>query len=263
MDELLAILGGSWRPLLLYPGLAATLITTVLMRLVWNPRVGGALRPGMVALPPYATILIIACTLLLVALLPVPRSYWAYPIDLLTALLLLEAPHWLRLWRLRQSRDPATRELAVRGAGALLNIYPLIALAVALLGQASGSLLLTTVKSGAPLLRWAGIALWSLAIPPLVSLGPWHIPAGDDWLVTLRRVAHIALLVAIALPAGDQWDHTTTAAGAAVAFGSLTLLHYLWRGDPDRWERLQPFIALAFLALLLYTSAQAWMGRLR
>ncbi len=263
MDELLALLGGGWQSLLLYPGVLAGILATLVMRAIWPARgMPWLRRVGRVWWEPGAT-LYAACALLLLALLPFPRSYWAYPIDLVGALALIEVPHWLRLARLPRADDAAVRSGAAAETGALLNVYPLLALAVMALGQASGSLLLTEVKGGQQTLRWAGLATWAIAMPPLIGLGPWHVERTAAWPQDLRRVAHIALLLALALPAGDQWGHGATAIGAALAFGSLTALHHLWRGEPERWERLQPLVALALLAFLLYTSATAWMARLR
>jgi hypothetical protein len=204
-----------------------------------------------------------ACALLVLALLPFPGSYWAYPIDLPGAIFLLEAPYWLRL--APRLRTPAlqVRRSAADEIGAMLNAYLLIALAVAAIGQAAGSLLVTEVKGGLPLLHWAGIAGWAIALPPLLAFGPWHQQDACEWPADLRRVGHIALLLALALPAGDRWGYGATAIGAVASFGSLTLLHRFWRGDPQPWERLQPFVALLLLGCLLYVSGQGWLARLR
>jgi hypothetical protein len=69
--------------------------------------------------------------------------------------------------------------------------------------------------------------------------------------------------VSVALPDGDQWGYTGPALGVAGALSSLTLLHYHWRGDPARWERLQPLVALVMLVLVLWTGTTAWLARLR
>ena len=263
MDELLALVGGSWQPLLLYPGVVTGILATAFMRAVWSAH--GFTKPPLAGHCRWqpAAVFTAGCVLLLLALLPLPRSYWAYPIDIIGALALLELPHWLRLAQPLRAPDAATRARAVGEAGTLLNVYVLLALAVAALGQASSSLLLTEVKRGQPPLRFAGLLAWAVALPPLLALGPWQVVGWRDWLHDLRRVAHIALLVALALPPGDQWTHTAMATAAALAFGSLALLHRLWRGDPQRWERLQPFAALALLAFLLAMSGQGWAARLR
>ena len=263
MDELLALVGGSWRPLLLYPGVLTGIGATLLMGLLWT--IPGT-RPRWPAWRPAHTPDLLfgaGCGLLLLALLPFPRSYWAYPIDIFVALALLEVPHWLRLVRRLNTGDDAIQIGAATEAGALLNVYVLLALAVAVLGQAAGSLLLPDLVGARPPLRWVGLVAWAVAMPPLLAFGPWRVAGSRDWLVDLRRVAHIALLVALALPAGDEWDYGVTAIAAGLGFGSLTLLHHLWRGRPERWERLQPVVVLLLLAVLLYTSAQAWIARLR
>jgi hypothetical protein len=71
------------------------------------------------------------------------------------------------------------------------------------------------------------------------------------------------LLVAIALPDGDQVGYIGVAAGAITAFGTLTLLHYLWHGDTQRWERIQPLLALLLLVILLGMGTNAWVARMR
>ncbi len=263
MDELLAIVGGSWQPLLVYPGILTGLVATGLMYALWHARARNRSRLlAHFAWDPSAA-LYAASAFLFLALLPFPRSYWAYPVDLVGALLLLELPHWLRLRRLLWAPEPQVRRGAACEAGALLNVYLLLALATAALGQASGSLLLPDLKTGIQKLRWAGLVTWAIAIPPLVALGPWYVPETDGWLPSLRRVAHIALLVALALPVGDRWGYGATAIGAAAGFGSLTILHFVWDGRPEPWERLQPLIAVALLGLLLFANAQAWLARLR
>lgn len=254
MDELLAIVGGSWQPLLLYPGVLTALLLTLLVGTVWGPadtarqRIRGARAVAVFA---------VACPLLVSAMLPTPRSYWAYPLDLLVALALLEVPHWLRLAsRIRIGQASAAAEVAT-----LLNVYPLLALACAELGQAAGSLLLPDLRTGTGIVRWAGLVAWACAMPPLLGLGPWRTVR--DRLDDLRRVVHVALLVAIALPAGDRWGYAGPAAGAVAAFGTLTLVHYLWRGDARRWERVQPLVALVLLMLLLWVGTNAWLARMR
>jgi hypothetical protein len=256
MDELLAIVGGSWQPLLLYPGLLTTLLVTVLMGAFW--RRADAIRHPIVGTRPL-TILAAACPLLVSAMLPAPRSFWAYPIDLFLALVLLEVPHWLRLTeRLQRAGTQAT---AAAEAAALLNVYLLLALGLAALGQAAGSLLLPELRARPGVLRWAGLITWATAMPPLLGLGPWSTVR--DGLDDLRRVVHVGLLVAIALPDGDQVGYIGVAAGAITAFGTLTLLHYLWHGDTQRWERIQPLLALLLLVILLGMGTNAWVARMR
>ncbi len=263
MDELLALLGRGWQALLVYPGLLTAILLTASIRSVWAWRETGERRlPSRPAWRP-GDVLQAGCVVLVLALLPLPRVSWPYSIDAIGALLLLEAPLWIQLRRLLRTSDRKDRGRAASAAAALLNVYVVLLLAVAMLAQASGSLLLPTLKQGQTPLRLAGLVAWASTMPPLLSLGPWHIHALDSWLANLRRVGHIGLLLALALPAGDRWGHAATATGALVAFGSLTLLHFVWRGKPDRWERMQPALALTLLLVLLYTNAGAWLARLR
>ena len=251
MDELLAIVGGSWQPLLLYPGLVTTVVLALIVGRLW--RRADAARQPTGGSPP-AAVFAAASTLLVAALLPLPRTHWAYPIDLLLTLALLEVPHWLRL--AERLRSGAASE-----AAALLNVYGLLALVLVALGQAAGSLLLPELRTGRGPLRWAGLIVWASSLPPLLGLGPWR--SGRDTLDDLRRVVHVALLVSVALPDGDRWGYTGLALGVVGAFGSLTLLHYSWRGDPARWELWQPLVALGLLVLVLWTGTTAWLARLR
>lgn len=256
MDELLAIVGGSWQPLLLYPGILTALLLALLVGTVWGP--ADAARPPIMGAPAVA-VLAAACPLLVSAMLPMPRSYWAYPLDLLVALTLLEVPTWLRL--MSRLREVEAQSSAAAEAVTLLNVYPLLALACAGLGQAAGSLLLPNLRAGTGILRWAGLMAWAASMPPLLGLGPWR--TARDRLDDLRRVAHVGLLVAVALPAGDHWGYSGPAAGICVAFGALTLLHHRWRGDARRWERAQPWLVLLLLGLLLWMGTSAWLARMR
>lgn len=257
MDELLAIIGGNWQLLLFYPGAVTVLLLAVFVHVAWRRADAGRCSdagPAMVA------VFAVACPLLVCAMAPIPRSYWAYPLDLLVALALLELPHWLRLAaRMRQTDQ---RTFATAEAASLLNVYPLLALTCVALGQAAfGSLLLPQIRTGQGILRWTGLMGWAVVLPPLLGLGPWRTIR--DGIDDLRRVAHVVLLVSIALPAGDRWGYIGPVLGMLTALGSLTMLHYFWRGDARRWERLQPLVALALLLCLLWIGANAWLSRMR
>lgn len=256
MDELLAIVGGSWQPLLLYPGAVTTLLLALLVNILW--RRADTERSSSVG-PATLAVFAVACPLLVCAMTPTPRSYWAYPLDLIVALALLEVPHWLRLAHRLQHSD--TQRAATAEAATLLNVYPLLALACAALGQAAGSLLLPELRAGQGILRWVGLVTWAVTMPPLLGLGPWR--TARDQIDDLRRAAHLVLLVAIALPSGDRWGYSGPALAAVAAIGCLTMLHYIWRGDARRWERLQPLVALVVLICLLWIGTNAWMARMQ
>jgi hypothetical protein len=256
VNELLAIIGTSWRPLLLFPGLVSALVLAVATSYLWK----SSPRPTRWSLDLAATTQA-ACIVLMLAFLPVPGSPWRYGIDVLVALALVEAPHWHALRRRWRSPDEPTRAGAAADTTALLNVYLVLGLAVAAVSQATGSLVLGDLRGGvAPLWR-AGIVGWAACLPPLLALGPWSITEPNNPLIALRRVAHIALLATLALPSdAGYWG---LAIAALLAFGSLAALDRGWHGRPESWERAQPVLALLLLLALLYTGTTAWYDRAR
>ncbi len=252
MNELLAIIGTSWRPMLLFPGALTALILVLVTSLIWRrttperfPRLDGT-----------ATVEA-ASVVLALAFLPVPGSGWRYGLDLLVVLALIEIPHWYALRRrlaAAESRDRAEREIA-----ALLSIAVPFVLALALVAQVRGSMVLGELRGGGGWMWWVGIAGWALALPPLLTLGPWHDVGNDSVITLLRRIAHIGLLVTVALPASVGLDGLAIA--AAVAFGTLGALDHLWHGRSEEWERWQPLIAVVLLGVLVYAGATAWYAR--
>lgn len=256
MDELIALMGRSWRLLLLYPGGLTALGGVIVARLLFEqppalrrsvlPRLGGE-------------IVIAAVWLLAIALLPLPQTDWSYPLDLLILLLLLELPYWLQIVR---SADRAMSTLVAQIAP-LLNVYPLLALSIAALGQGAGSLVALEVNRSSGLLHWAGIAGWASTLPPLLGLGPWGNHRLGGTLPALRRVGHIGLLLAAALPANDD----TPIVAALLGFGCIVLplavLNRWWRGSGEWWISWQPWLVAAFTILIVWTSGQTLLLRLR
>ncbi|HEY0735521.1 MAG TPA: hypothetical protein VGD69_11495 [Herpetosiphonaceae bacterium] len=251
MDELIALVGRSWRLLLLYPGGLTALGCVVVARLLFEqplvlrrdalPRLGGE-------------VVIAAAWLLAIALLPLPQTDWSYPLDLLIFLLLLELPHWARIVR---STDRAT------SVAPLLNVYPLLALSIAALGQGAGSLVALEINRSSGMLHWAGIMGWASTLPPLLGLGPWQSRRLGGTLPALRRVGHMGLLLAAALPANDD----TPIVAALLGFGCIVIplaaLNRWWRGSGDWWIGWQPWLVAAFTLLIAWTSGQTLLLRLR
>ncbi|HEY0605270.1 MAG TPA: hypothetical protein VGD58_20285 [Herpetosiphonaceae bacterium] len=251
MDELIALVGRSWRLLLLYPGGLTALGCVVLVRLLFEQP--PAMRRG--ALPRLGgEIVIVAAWLLAIALLPLPQADWSYPLDLLILLLLLELPHWLYIVRSPNS---------VTQIAPLLNVYPLLALSIAALGQGAGSLVALEVNRSSGLLHWAGIAGWASTLPPLLGLGPWGNQRWCGTLPALRCVGHIGLLLAAALPAHND----TPIVAALLGFGCIVLplavLNRWWRGSGDWWIGWQPWLVAAFTLLIAWISSQTLLLRLR
>ncbi len=246
MDELLALLGQHWRLLALYPGgltlLAAVAAATVLGGITIEQRLDGV------------EVMVAAAWLALGALLPLPGAGWPYDIDLVAVLLALEIPYVLLLFR-SGSQGAAER------TATLLSVYPLLVLAAAALGQAAGSWVLHDINRSAGALHWAGLAAWSLVLPPLLGLGPWR--AGPvNLLGTLRRALHLFLLIAAAIPADDSSWRLGTLAGFVALLLPLALLDRRWRGDPWRLLHWQPWLCLLLLALTAVLSLQRLFERL-
>lgn len=256
MNELLAIIGTSWRPLLLFPGFLSAFALTFATSYLWK-RAPLHTHPSL----DFAATAYAACIVVMLAFLPVPGANWRYGMDVVATLALVEVPHWFALRRRQRSQDEAIHAGGTAETAALLNVYVLLGLAVAAVGQATGSWVLSEMRGGSAPLWWVGIVGWALALPPLLALGPWTVAGADVPLVALRRVAHIALLVVLALPTGaGYWG---LAAAATMAFGSLATLDRSWYGRPEPWERIQPILALILLLALLYTGATGWYERIR
>lgn len=256
MNELLAIIGTSWRPLLLFPGALTALVLVLGTSFVWrrSPTQPTARVPRLDAVGTLGA----ASIMLALVFLPVPGSSWRYGLDLLVILALIEVPYWYALRR--RLATPALRDAAEREIGALLNIAMPFVLTLAVVAQTRGTLVLGELRGGTGWMWWVGIAGWALAMPPLLALGPWHIAGNDGVVALVRRVAHIGLLVTVALPADVEL--VGLAIAAASAFGTLAVLDHAWRGRPEAWERWQPLVAVVLLGVLLYAAATAWYVRM-
>ncbi len=250
MDELLALLGQHWRLLLLYPGGLTAIIALVLVHLTFTYhitwRTGRHITGREVVLG--------AVWLLLIALLPLPQTGWPYGLDLATLLLLIELPYWV--W-LRHSCDQFLPRAAV-----LLNTYPLLALAVALVGQSAGSLVVREINRNVGPLHWLGIGAWCVVLPPLLGLGPWCTAPPPGVIASLRILTHLALLVAATLPAHDATPRSVALLAFAAAVLPLALLHRWWQDDPQRWNAWQPWLVGSFTLAALVLSVQQFVQRL-
>lgn len=245
MNELLATIGGSWRQVIVYPGGVAFWIIVVVMRRLW----GASAPAGAWA----ATQIVTAW--LCVALQPWPHTYWAYGLDLWAALLLLEVPQWLR----HRTASPAARATDWHR---LRRAYALLALALVLMAQGAQSLLLTTIQTATDPLRWLGVAVWIIALPPLLALGPWRGTDEADTAATTRRVAHIALAVVLAWPPVEKLGYPAAALAITVACAAYAALHHWWHGEPQRWERWQPWLAGVALLGLAWAAVSAYVRQL-
>lgn len=255
MDELLALIGQHWRLVLIYPGgLTALGALLMLLRLDRTP-----LR-GTVSSTDVGTWLAATTWLLLIALLPLPQTGWPYDLDVVTLLLAIELPFWLSA-RPQIKRTDAELGAMVALLAPPLNVYPLLALACVALGQAAGSLVVHEINRSAGLLHWIGLVAWSLALPPLLHLGPWR-NSSISALWSLRRLAHLGLLLSVALPAHDNTSIASAALGFAAIALPLAALDRWWRGAAQGWITWQPWLVAALMLLLAWTSGQRLAGRL-
>lgn len=249
MDELLALIGRQWSLLVLYPGgvtaFGALFLVQVLGTGTWH------IRTKIAAMD----VLIAAVWLLLIALLPLPQTGWPYPLDLGALLLAVELLYWFRT--LRAPGAPPMLPLAT-----LLNVYPLLVLALAALGQAAGSFVLLEINRSRGPLHWIGLGAWAATLPPLLHLGPWRFDSPIPLLTALRRLAHLGLLLAAALPANDATPIGATAIGFGALFVPLLALDRWWRGDPERWITWQPWLVAVLLGLIAWFSSQQLITRL-
>lgn len=252
MDELLALIGQNWRLLLIYPGGLTALVTLLATNWIM-PR--GARLTGL-HIGSARGVLIAALWLTVIALLPLPQTGWPYDLDLAVLLLLIELPYWLYLLR-----APAGERMS--RIVALLNVYPLLALALAALGQAAGTLVVQDINRSTGWLHWLGIGAWAITLPPLLGLGPWRNTIQRSLLTALRQIAHLGLLLAATLPAHDSTPIWTALVGYLCLLIPLWTLDRWWRGSAQRWTIWQPWIALGLLLILLGFSGQSYLTRLR
>lgn len=199
MGEWLGALGLAWPRLLLYPGgVSALLLAWLLDRvLTRNPRRGSANGKKTASL---LDISAAVAPLLLISLLPLPQSgfFWYTP-DLPVALILLEWPQFLLIARTLRSTptDGAERQqITIEG-------YLLLLMASLIFVQAAGSFRLAALTQSADpprlsslLLRLVGMAGWSIALLPLLGIGPCTTPTATGmpgWGMRLRTLGHILL----------------------------------------------------------------------
>ncbi len=251
VDELLALLGQNWRLLLLCPGGLSTLGATSIVGFLFH---GREWWRG-IRFTSATDIVIAAGWLVLIALLPLPQTGWPYGLDLLTLILLIELPYMASIGRGRQ--------IALPRAAAMLNVYPLLALAIAALGQATGSLVIREVNRSTGLLHWVGVVAWAITLPPLLDLGPWRSLDRPRIIHVLRGTAHVALLMALALPAHDATPQIHSFFAFMAIVLPLAALHRWWHGNNQWWIRWQPWLVTALALLLAMLSGQQLLERLR
>jgi hypothetical protein len=271
MGEWLGALGLAWSRLLLYPGgLSALLAAWLLDRALTT----ATQRRAVVTAAPEGVSLIgvsaVAAPLLLISLLPLPRSgFFGYTPDLLVGLLLLEWPQLLlsaRMLRTAPGEAAARRQVLIEG-------YILLLLAILLFMQAAGSFRLDALtREIEPMflpgwsLRLAGIAGWSIALLPLLGIGATTLtPAAGvlRWGLQLRSLGHILLAYLPWLPLvqASPWllplplIFLTLLPAVITRFGGRQLAH--------QWPRLRTGVAAGLILIAGWQTYAALAARLQ
>ncbi|MCG8353856.1 MAG: hypothetical protein MI924_39330 [Chloroflexales bacterium] len=214
MGELFGTLGLAWPRLLIYPGGLSALGLAWLLD--WalassKRRQGEANDTGVPTLQTtqafdarsFVILSAVVTPLLVISLLPLPYAVdFPYSLDLPVTLALLEWPQCLLLWMTWRAEPP---NAAIRQR-ALLEGYALLLLAALALALATGSLRLNDLPRVwpqeaslfdiAPFLGLAGSLGWSIALLPLLELGPFRSEHTRDALglgCALRALGHVLL----------------------------------------------------------------------
>lgn len=275
--ELLSLLGLAWLRLLIFPsGLFAL---GIVLALEWaTARTSG----GM---PKYDDIGILSASALILpwlglALLPLPLAApLARPIDLIALIALLEWPRLLAIAAALRSNNRARTLSGVRRLGGALNSYPPIILAALVMAHATGTLesaglARLPAADTAPLEYawfWAGALALTLALPPLLELGPFAGGADHGMIRLAMRLRALGIILLAALPwlAPLARDDTPTLLRLLLPAPPLLLAALLWAfhratggHSVMRWARVYLGYDLALLGLLLAAGLLALRERL-
>ncbi len=184
-SELLTLLGRAWPRLLIYPGgLAAFALVWMLDRVARSSDREQA--PATVSVDLRLAISVVVLPWLGLALLPLPLAAGINrQIDLFAVFALLEWPLVLAVMFELRARNPDVGrgdEAAAWRLAAALNGYPPLILATLALAQSSGSFeieaLMRAPGESTPViagyLHWLGALAWTLALPPVLGIGPFQ-----------------------------------------------------------------------------------------
>lgn len=240
MRELLVLSGQSAMRLLLWPGGLGLL---ALLLSLWR----GRGQPTPLHMP---SLLACALPLLALALLPLPFAPpLARDIDLLTTLLLLEAPCLLAL---EYRRREGQHQQVGHELGALLNSYMPLGLAALVLAEGAGGLNLGTLGGAERNALLLGALCWVLAAAGLMASNPQR--AGNGLLASammLRGLGHWALAVVLLLPAMPAMpsELLRLLSSLVAAFGLVAGAGWLRRQRP---RLLEPTLCLLLLGWTLW-----------
>jgi hypothetical protein len=218
------------------------------------------------------------------ALLPLPAAApMSRKTDIIMVLALLEWPRIVTIAQELRAADEACQRAGERRLAAALNSYPTLMLATLALTQPAGSFEIAalarppieTAALSIQALHWLGAAAWTLALAPLLGLGPFQArtPAHNTWRspITLRewgmwlRGCGLASIAAVAwlAPFGVLAEHGSysTATLLAIvlvpfALGCMAWLYHRCTAHQSarRWARV--YLALDYVLLL----ALLWAG---
>lgn len=274
--ELLSLLGLAWSRLLIFPG--GLFALGVVLAIEW------AMARSSDSMQKYNDIGILSASAVILpwlglALLPLPLATpLARPIDLVALIGLLEWPRLLAIAAAFRSDDRARALSGVRRLGGALNSYPPIILAALVMTHATGTLegvgLARLPATAAPLEYawfWVGALALTLALPPLLELGPFAGDADHGMIRLALRLRALGMILLAALPwlAPLARDDTPTLLRLLLPAPPLMLAALLWafhratRGHSViRWARVYLGYDLALLGLLLAAGLLALRERL-
>jgi hypothetical protein len=259
-NELLTLLGLAWSRLIIYPGgLAAFaliwLITRTGTRRVNRERAPAGSTENRIWLSDRGSWFLVLGSIVLpwlgLALLPLPAAApMSRKTDIIMVLALLEWPRIVIIAQELRAADEACQRAGERRLAAALNSYPTLMLATLMLAQPVGSFEITTLvrpptetaSLSNQALHWLGAAAWTLALAPLLGLGPFqaHAPVHNTWYPPINLwewgmwlrgcgLASIAALVWLA-PFGAlaEQGNYSTATLLAIVLAPFALGVMLW-----------------------------------
>ncbi len=254
--ELLALIGRSAAPLLLWPGGLA-----LLMLLVEH-------RSGPLTGPWHA----LALPWVALAFVPLPGALrLERGADLLVLLALAEWPRLVAITH--DTAHPGDRARGVARAAALLSGWIVLAAVLPLIASGTGALTVEAIARSpaatAPATDRAGFVLAAIALllvlPVLLELGPWRVAAASPGVQRAGlRTRALLLCALVALPlvaplrdAPAPFTYMLPLPPLLLAFGLWGIARATRTSDARRWSWLTPGLAILILVMMV---SQVWMS---